>query len=370
MITVIVPIHNQGKHIRDIVNAYEKQSVVPDELVFVLDRCTDDSEDILGQIQSSIQLFWYTKDYGEGHQAGAVRDFGLSFHPNSEFYIFTDGDCLPSVDLVRYHVETMRYPKPIISVGQRNYYDQNGKKEMDIRYSFVKDLFDDNNGKIILNNRFGIDVAITYTCNLGMNREAIKLCKESNKRLVNSERVFNPLFDNIWGGEDNFIGTQVFCLGGYISICHKDCYVDHIWHEPSKFRSSTAYKNLKILKNMLIRTLDDPDEIEKRRNIPGLTDNEVPFNVNRILRRSEETTKLLRFFKYKDSEEEICYRSYLSRNFRLVETKIDNGKYNGRLNTDSMSIISDDISQTIFKLDENGELYFFGRTNHWRSLNE
>jgi hypothetical protein len=74
---VIVPSHNQSLHIKNIIAGYEKQTIKVDLLLFVLDRCSDNSEEVLKNINSTIVVMYVKKTVGNNFSAGMTRDFGL-----------------------------------------------------------------------------------------------------------------------------------------------------------------------------------------------------------------------------------------------------------------------------------------------------
>jgi len=61
LICVVVPSHNQGKYISRIIRGYESQTVSPDLLLFVLDRCNDDSENIIRNTKTNLNVRYINK---------------------------------------------------------------------------------------------------------------------------------------------------------------------------------------------------------------------------------------------------------------------------------------------------------------------
>ena len=72
--------------------------MLPDLLLFVLDRCSDNSLEIISSIKTKLNLQWIVKTVGDNFSAGMTRDVGVDFvkELNYEMILFTDGDCVPS----------------------------------------------------------------------------------------------------------------------------------------------------------------------------------------------------------------------------------------------------------------------------------
>ena len=247
---VIVPSHNQSKNIEKIVRAYEKQTVLPDLLLFVLDRCTDDSLEIISSITSTLNLQWIVKTIGENFSAGMTRDFGVDFVNDLpyEMILFTDGDCVPSEKVIEKHLENMKQSsRPIVSCGMRKMEDVSGNLLEDERLdkNWINEFsFNDRNGRIIISNQLSLNTIFTYSCNLAFNKPAIELCKDVNKKLTNDDRVFNSMFDGKWGGEDNLISHILYRTGNWVLMCDNKSWVEHIYHE--------EYPKLEIQKRRML----------------------------------------------------------------------------------------------------------------------
>lgn len=241
MIITIVPSHNQSKHIEKIVRGYENQTVLPDLLLFVFDRCSDDSISIISSIKTKLNLKWVIKESGENFSAGMTRDFGVEYikenFPEYEMIVFTDGDCVPSEKLIEKHLENIRKTnRSIVSCGMRYMETIDGVWKDDERMNekWVNDYsFTNRNGRLILSREFCLNNLFTYSCNLAFNKNAIDLCSDINLKLNNVSRVFSPMFDGSWGGEDDFISHCLFRTGNWIVLTDKECFVNHYYHKES-----------------------------------------------------------------------------------------------------------------------------------------
>lgn len=238
MKVVIVPSHNQSNNIKRIVEGYESQTILPDLLLFVFDRCVDDSLEEISGIRTFLNLKWIEKNVGENFSAGLTRDFGVNYvlenYPEYEMILFTDGDCVPSERVIEKHLENLNQSeKSVVSCGMRKMQDVSGNLLEDERLdSWVNGFsFTEKNGRVLLANRFTTYDIFTYSCNFAFNKSAIVLCRSVNEKLSNEARVFNNLFDGKWGGEDNLISHILFRTGNWILLCDKESWVEHIYHE-------------------------------------------------------------------------------------------------------------------------------------------
>lgn len=258
---VIIPSHNQSKHIKQIIENYEKQTILPDLLLFVLDRCEDNSEEVIKSTVCKLRIGYVIKEVGKNFSAGLTRDFGIDYiqkhYPEYEMIIFTDGDCIPSEKLVETHYENIcQSNKPIVSCGMRSKQKETGEWEEDERLSplWINEFtFGNRNSRLIISNALALDNIFTYSCNFAFNKNAIELCQDINFKLSKSRRVFNPEFDGSWGGEDSFISHCLYRTGNYILMTNKDCYVDHFWHEEVSKKNNSKKK---LLQNLLSKRLE------------------------------------------------------------------------------------------------------------------
>jgi len=279
---VIVPSHNQGKNILKIISCYEKQTKRPDLLLFVFDRCSDDSRAIFLSSKTDLNIRCLIKNEGVNFSAGMTRDFGINYvvenYPDYNNIIFTDGDCLPGNKLVELHDECLYQSSiPAVSCGRRVMLTEAGEREEDERinnmwgndYSFT-----DKNARLLISSRVTLESIFTYSCNLAFNKQAIELCKKINYQISGMPRVFNPEFDGSWGGEDNFISDCLYRTGNNILMAAKQCYVDHVWHKPAdkkdvQTKRQICQKLSAILKTKILNgdIVGDFIIFEKNRNI-------------------------------------------------------------------------------------------------------
>lgn len=341
MNVIIIPSHNQGDNIRAIVKGYECQTKKPDLVLFIFDRCSDNSRQIFTSIRTNLNLQCVIKTEGENFSAGMTRDFGVDYvltnYPDVKNIIFTDGDCIPCDKLVEIHEDCLAQTnKPALSCGRRIMKTKDGLDQDDERITskWTKHYsFTDKNARLLISNRVTLNSILTYSCNIGFNKQAILLCRKINLLLSNSERVFNPEFDGSWGGEDNFISDCLYRTGNDILMCSKDCYVTHLWHEQSD-KNNISQKRLIIkklsnkLKDLVVNG-DIPGDytiFEKNRNIgiPSGYMNEELNNIKQIVK--QEDSEVFSLLQDYIERYEIITKYLLSRNRVIIAANGNNPK--------------------------------------------
>lgn len=266
---IIIPVHNQQQNIRIVLQAYLDQTVKPQRVVLVFDRCFDNSRELAERMISQyanqhVGLHMYDmSDLGyTSFGAGRTRDIGLAMamQLGDGPFLFTDGDCVPGPDLVACHSKVLNVEQPRISCGRR--YDMLGPNEVakfpmvlddaqdDLRNSadYTKNLICANMAdRLVVNPTVFEKSWICWSCNLGMNKAAVTLCRTVNAVLNGDvERVFSSVFDGRWGGEDGFVGLSMFRCGGETLMLSEKAWVKHIWHE----RGHTNLEHLRLVARM------------------------------------------------------------------------------------------------------------------------
>lgn len=295
---VIVPVHNQTRNVLPVLNAYLKQTQSPQAIVLIFDRCTDNSRELAAGMQPSFERAGIglhlhdTSEFGAitGFGAGRARDCGLSVAHSlgAGPFLFTDGDCVPALTLVEHHAGVLQVPHARISCGRR--YDTLGPGEEPTFAMVLPDAQDDvRNGahymdglvcstgvdRLVFNPTVFESSWICWSCNLGMNAAAVALCRAVNSALSGTaDRVFSPVFDGRWGGEDGFVGLSVFRCGGETVMLSERSWVKHIWH-PRK------HTNLDHLRLVQRQDFELQRAIFERRVAADVTVLNVDFNINR-----------------------------------------------------------------------------------------
>ena len=90
-VSIIIPVYNNSKYLRDCLNSVLKQTLDNIEIIAIDDCSTDDSFRILREYQSrykeKIRVFRNNKNMGVGY----TRNFGISM-AYGEYIGFVDGD--------------------------------------------------------------------------------------------------------------------------------------------------------------------------------------------------------------------------------------------------------------------------------------
>jgi glycosyltransferase involved in cell wall biosynthesis len=88
LISVILPIHNSEKYLREAIDSVFKQNYTPIELIAIDDGSTDGSSQIIKDHTGNIQYYYQTNQ-----GPAAARNLGIQ-KANGEFVTFIDGDDL------------------------------------------------------------------------------------------------------------------------------------------------------------------------------------------------------------------------------------------------------------------------------------
>lgn len=263
MFSTITLIHNQEKNLHIILEEYSRQPNQPFQYIFVLDRCSDRSEDILKDFSKNHNVVIVKNENGFDFQAGYCRDLGLLQCEGS--VLFLDGDCIPSKNLFGEYAKELSSEEPSIVVAKRISTGEDGTLlDLDSREKtpwFVGMVFNSDENTIIKNKELALKRMITWSCCLGLNRKAINLIINFNSNIGYSDRLFPNIFDGIWGGEDDHVGLIAMLLDIRFIGLSTTNHVTHIWH-PS--RENTNYEN--SYKEAKTRSI----EYAKKINSPGL----------------------------------------------------------------------------------------------------
>jgi hypothetical protein len=235
----ITLIHNQALNLPEILLAYKSQSLVPDCFVFVLDRCTDKSQEHIQRFAVSNTCIVIENTYGDSFMAGYCRDLGLSSLELSptDVVLFLDGDCIPSRNLFRSMYSSSCSDVESLAIGARENQICQGSSNFNI---------DGREGTPWLKGKVfqrGIDNTVNamclakirmliWSCCFAANAAAISKIKNINTTLGGRARMFSESFDGKWGGEDDYVGLIAMLWGvPVVAVNPEDC-VQHIWHPP------------------------------------------------------------------------------------------------------------------------------------------
>jgi hypothetical protein len=231
-IHVVVPVNNQAGAIGQVLAGLAEQTMPPDHVALVFDRCMDRSRAVADRALRRLPRHVEVSRLDSGLQgtdflAGRVRDVGLSAcagWSGEGRYVLLDGDCVPDAGLVEAHVGVLdRSAAPVATCGLL----KRGSAAPDKRTG----LFAARPRRLLCPLMVRANLT-TWSCNLGLNQAAVERLREVNRLLSGEPRVFHPAFDGAWGGEDDFVGATVFKAGGEIFYLGHAAFATHVDHPP------------------------------------------------------------------------------------------------------------------------------------------
>ncbi len=332
---VIIPISYNYENLDLILDAYNKQTILPYRIIIVSNKKLN--IDTYNNLSIENILIDIDKN---GFFAGLYRDTAVKYIMNKNYdfdnLIFTDGDCVPSKKLIEEHEKNLKLNN--LSCGIRyfdKYHDKNIKDEREI-------LFYKNKNRNVIHPHLILGDTVVFSCNLAIDRKTMKdVIKINNKLSNDNNRLFNSEFDGCWGLEDNFLGIVVFKLYKDISLVNTSCNVQHIIH---KSQRKSVSRNRSIM-NKLVRKLN---KYCKYTIVERNKDFVLPYNYNdkeyfldvknlylpnkiRNIVKSIDFYKLKEYFNYSLLDlKNICSLQY-SRNIKVKNGNGEKYIYNKKL---------------------------------------
>lgn len=255
----ITSMRNQEKNIYRIISGYLASSRKPDVCVFVLDRCTDSTGDLIASLAEGrlnyklLTAPWCDDMFAAGRPRDFAIDYVRSTYPQTDCFVFLDGDCIPSIDLFQEHErahETI-HPYPCLVNGIRLDETQDFKTLPDKR---SERLFVPGKNTVTISPYNLYTDASTmipgcWGCNMSLNSTAVDIARVVNTALFNQQsRTFAPCFDGRWGGEDPFIAAVLFRMSTVIAnLDPVKSHITHIYHDGSHRTADHA----RVLQNAL-----------------------------------------------------------------------------------------------------------------------
>jgi len=266
----ITLIHNQEKNLAQLLDSYSSQSIKPNNFIFVLDRCTDDSENMINDFSNKYNTTIIKNENGSDFMAGYCRDLAYSTFNNLPV-IFLDGDCIPSPDLFHQFALEFERNKNGIVIGSRRLEDNNGHIDEDRRViiPWVKGLiFNDDKNLDITNLFFAKNGLLTISCCLGITPSSANIISNINEKITGNRRIFSSSFDGRYGGEDDIVGLIAMFYNIQISSIATKHHVLHKWHESRKKEEFQDRINIEYekIKEQAIKD-----------NAPGLYNKDIDF---------------------------------------------------------------------------------------------
>lgn len=193
MLYTVIPCH-RGDHVAQVIGELKKQDT---KIIVVRDRCRAEclgADIVIDNVK------------GAGFMAGYCRDIGISraLDEGADAVLMVDEDCIPQRDIVSAHLKAVSREIPVISIGRRIESRLGWKDPREIGDAGNWHLFS-SRGSIVQNVSWVKNCLATWTCNLCMNRQAIRIVRRAMNGICREERVFHPAFDGHWGGEDAYL---------------------------------------------------------------------------------------------------------------------------------------------------------------------
>lgn len=267
-ITVIISTYNQPMWLQKVLCGYENQTVDHFEIIIADDGSTEETKTMINEFcktsRLQIEHVWH-QDLGFRKTAILNKAIPLA---NSNYLLFTDGDCIPRNDFVATHLK-LRKPGWFLSGG---YF----KLPKDISEEITKD-------DIVSQRCFDVDWLLSkgLPSSFKLNKLTSKGFKE---RFLNFITPTKATWDGMnvsgwkkdvllvngfdermqYGGEDREIGERLFNLGIKAKQIRYSAICLHLYHERGYVAREMITKNKAIRKvtkrEKVIRT---PFGIEK-----------------------------------------------------------------------------------------------------------
>lgn len=177
--TVMIIARNQTQHIEEMVSSL-RTSLPGVNILYVLDRCTDNSKEILEQNN----VPFVEKTTGEGFDAGGSRNFGYNLLNKEQNILFLDGDRIPTGLSWTLIVQALKsYDMTMLKVehDHRDWFNS----------TFSSNTWYGN----------GLDNAV-YSCGMLLSTKAHKSIASFNP----GNNLMHPIFSGRYGEEDVYLG--------------------------------------------------------------------------------------------------------------------------------------------------------------------
>lgn len=247
-VSIVIPMHNQAHNVDAIMQALSAQTMRPKEIIIVADRCVDATVarvmSCMRDVQTQVKIV-HKDGSEEGFWAGQTRNAGIE-EATGLGVLLLDGDCVPTETWLEAHVTALaKTHGPAVTFGLRKDQTHAGSEEFrpDTRtYRSSVPIFWKDTDAVVVSREPVFNHMATWSCNLGLNRAAIDLIKG-----LNDGHVFSPnLTTGVWGGEDTYLGIQVWDNNGtLVAVNPERGHVKHIWHTRQGTSNLGAVSKLK-----------------------------------------------------------------------------------------------------------------------------
>lgn len=240
---ILIVTSSQMPNVKQILHALSAQASQHGVLVCVFEGNDQDYSTLL-EISKDQDIDVIRAEHSfTGFSAGANRDIGIK-HCHELYgqcdFIFIDGDCIASSNLIQEHVSMLSKPFPIVSCGFR----YNRTKPVNNQYRIIPDrrlqnFYTKHRTFVAGMNALAympyeiVNHDVVWTCNLGINATALQIIRDNTlHQSKDKSRYFCDVFDGKWGGEDTFAGIAAFRAGCVITTLDPNkSWVEHIYHD-------------------------------------------------------------------------------------------------------------------------------------------
>lgn len=246
---VIIPFYNQRKYWLKMFAALEEQTERPYCIYVAMDRQTPEDVEFVNGVCKSGKNYYSVQDLRDiPDYIGKPQEFpdqelfltgyrrnqciDLAIQEGCDTFIMFDGDCVPEKDLIKDHVALNSLDIPTIANGRRKEEKHGWLDQRDVDPKMRSaHLFNTCNGYVIHNPDLLRSCSITWSCNISMNMQAVKLIRKINRNYYGRDEVFNSNFLGRWGGEDSFLGIQAIACKIFVTMLNTEFSgIRHIEH--------------------------------------------------------------------------------------------------------------------------------------------
>lgn len=256
-----IPNKGQIAYLEQMLSDIGRMSVKPDKVLYLQDRPTAREivdcrrilagQDLVEQVivrKLPERIGHPQMEYGESHfMAGYVREQAIDYMLANGYdaIVFIDGDCLPEPDLIKDHASILYSDTAVVTVGQRKEFMHDWVDQRMTDGSNMSLFFDEP--RQVTNEGYFVDSGVVWTCNFGMNREAVVHIRRLNKTIYDRTETFHSDFNGTWGGEDGFLGLECFYTGVPVfSLPIGSNGIKHQFHE----RNSAKYNHVSFISTL------------------------------------------------------------------------------------------------------------------------
>jgi glycosyltransferase involved in cell wall biosynthesis len=230
-VSVIVTTYESPAYLAQVMNAYLDQTRRPDEMIVADDGSGEPTRRVIAEFAARAPFaVKHVRQEHDGFRAARVRNLGIDA-ATGDYLLFTDGDCIPEVDLVGDHLR-IAAPKTMVIGRRLNVHrrlaDRFTGREGRARYAWRRltgGLFSppSQHGKVhsrAMKSWPWVAMIGVFACNMGIHRADALAVNGFNEEYVG------------WGGEDLDFAIRLMRFGCVRRDTWPGGRVFHLWHEP------------------------------------------------------------------------------------------------------------------------------------------